>query len=128
MDILTKVVDNWALLAVGVSLLAFLVIFLKKIVAFFKSPFVEQKIKVKECLLSWVLDAESQLGKETGKAKLSLVYNWFVGTFPVLKNFISVETFSEWVDEALDEAKELLDSNEHLREIVLQENKKEDKE
>ena len=28
----------------------------------------------------------------------------------------------------LDEAKELLDNNEHLREIILQENKKEDKE
>ena len=122
-DFITLATENWALLlAIPVGILA-LYIIVKAIIKFSKLPFATQKAKVKACLLSWVIEAEIELGKETGKAKLSVVYSWFVTAFPVFKNFISLETFSKWVDEALDELQELLKENESLKELVEPENK-----
>lgn len=118
-NIIDTIIGNWALILSVVALLGVIVLFIGKIVVFFKLPFTSQKAKIKECLLTWVLDAESALGGQTGKAKLSLVYTYFVSSFPFLKNFISLETFGRWVDEALDEAKELLSENENLAKIVL---------
>ena len=46
------------------------------------------------------------------------MYGTFVTAFPILKNFISFETFSEWVDDALDEMRKLLEQNENLKQVV----------
>lgn len=69
-------------------------------------------------MLAWVIQAEKELGGGTGKVKLSTVYGTFVTAFPILKNFISFETFSLWVDDALEEMRKLLEQNENLKQVV----------
>ena len=128
-DIIDIIIGNWALIGVAIVGIALGILFVLKAVKFFKLPFVSQKTKIKECMLTWVLSAEQSLGGQTGKAKLSMVYSYFVEAFPFVKNFVSLETFSKWVDEALDEAEELLAENKNLSKIVLgePEGPKEDK-
>lgn len=70
--------------------------------------------KIKECLLAWVVEAEKQYGEGTGRVKLSIVYGWFSSTFSIVKNFITLETFNIWVDEALDRMRIMLEENASL--------------
>lgn len=77
-------------------------------VRFFKQPSGEQVAKVKEWLLVAVLEAEKQFGSGTGKLKLRSVYDLFVARFPWLAKIVHFETFSGWVDEALDTVEEWL--------------------
>ena len=88
------------------------------VIAFFKLPYSKQVAKIKECLLSWVVTAEKELGGGTGQVKLSMVYDMFVNAFPFLKNFVSFTTFSFWVDSALDTMRHLLETNPNLHEVV----------
>ena len=83
-----------------------------------KLPTSVQKQRVKECLLAWVIEAERDLGGGTGEIKLRTVYGWFVTAFPILKNFISFETFSVWVDEALESMREMLKTNNNLKAVI----------
>ena len=77
-------------------------------VRFFKKPSSEQVAKVKEWLLMAVLEAEKQFGSGTGKLKLRSVYDLFVARFPWIAKIVSFETFSQWVDEALDTVEQWL--------------------
>lgn len=114
-EVLTWITENWALLVAGVAIV---VVAIKGIQSFRNLPTETQISKVKECLLNWVVEAERELGGGTGKVKLSMVYGWFVTAFPILKNFISFETFSVWVDEALEEMENMLSTNENLKTAV----------
>ena len=79
----------------------------------------EEKYKqIKEWLLQAVLFAEKEFGGKTGKLKLSYVYDMFVKTFPWLARVIPFEMFSEFVDQVLEEAKELLAQNKALAAFV----------
>ena len=73
-------------------------------VHFFRQPSSKQIAKVKEWLLWAVLEAERELGSGTGNLKLRMVYGAFVRMFPWVARVISFDTFSVWVDEALDRA------------------------
>lgn len=79
----------------------------------------EQEQRIKEWLLYAVTSAETELGGGTGKLKLATVYDMFVMAFPMLKNFITVERFSELVDEALEDMRAMLASNRKINEIVV---------
>lgn len=68
----------------------------------------EEKYTVKEWFLSAVTIAEKRLGAGTGQKKLKMVYGMFIERFPILSTFLSYETFSKWVDIALQEMKEAL--------------------
>lgn len=68
----------------------------------------DEKVTVKEWFLSAVTIAEKRLGAGTGQKKLKMVYGMFIERFPVLSTFLSYETFSKWVDIALEEIKEAL--------------------
>ena len=81
-------------------------------------PTKDQVAKIKEWLLFAVTEAESELGSQTGILKLRMVYDLFVARFPMAAKAISFATFSYWVDEALDEMRELLASNEAIKEII----------
>lgn len=74
-------------------------------------PTEEQLSKVREWLLWAVTEAEKELGGGTGALKLRQVYDLFVTRFPWLAKVISFELFSTMVDEALEEMRELLDTN-----------------
>lgn len=109
------IANNWMVIIGLVALIAAVVL---AILAFIKLPTSAQKEKVRKCLLAWVIQAERELGGGTGKVKLSTVYGTFVTAFPILKNFISFETFSLWVDDALEEMRKLLEQNENLKQVV----------
>lgn len=113
--IITFLADNWLYIIIGFALIFTVGIAFKN---FFSLAASEQKSKIKEWLLYAVTSAEAELGGGTGRLKLATVYDMFVGAFPVLKNFISVETFGIWVDEVLDEMRHLLETNEHISNIV----------
>lgn len=114
-NVVMWIANNWAVI---VGLIALVTVVILAIRAFMKLPTSAQKEKVRKCLLAWVIQAEKELGGGTGKVKLSTVYGTFVTAFPILKNFISFETFSLWVDDALDEMRKMLEQNENLKQIV----------
>lgn len=107
--------NNWSLV---IAVIAIIVVIAMAVYKFFKLPTNKQVEKIKKCLLAWVIEAERDLGGGTGKAKLSTVYGIFVTAFPVIKNFVSFDTFSGWVDEALEEMKKMLEENPQLKNIV----------
>ena len=79
---------------------------------------IKQPKKVKEWLLYAVIEAEKELGSGTGPVKLRSVYDMFITKFPKLSVFISFNTFSEWVDVALDYMEELLTDNKDVKAIL----------
>ena len=85
---------------------------------FFKLPSESQKNKVKKWLLYAVALAEKKLGSGTGQLKLRYVYDMFLSKFPFLIKVISFETFSLWVDEALFEFEQILQTNEKINEYI----------
>lgn len=85
---------------------------------FFKLPTKEQIAKIKEWLLYAVTEAEKELGGGTGQLKLRQVYDLFVQRFPAVAAVISFDTFSLWVDEALEQMREMLAKNEQVAAYV----------
>lgn len=79
---------------------------------FVKLPRERKVAQVKQWLLSAVVEAEKALGAGTGPQKLKRVYDLFVERFPRLARMVSFETFSGWVDEALEAVKDLLEKIE----------------
>ena len=47
-----------------------------------------------------------------------MVYDMFITRFPLVAKIISFNTFSFWVDEALDEMKELLKDNKAVKAVI----------
>ena len=107
--------NNWSII---IAVIAILVVAGVAVYKFLQLPISVQIKKVKKCLLAWVISAEADLGGGTCKVKLSVVYGYFVIAFPILKNFVSFETFSRWVDEALDTMREMLKENPNLKQVV----------
>lgn len=85
---------------------------------FLKMPTAAQREKVKEWLLWAVTQAEAELGSGTGKLKLRQTYDLFIQRFPALAMAVSFDTFSLWVDEALEEMRKMLKENKAVKEIV----------
>ena len=73
--------------------------------------------QIKEWLISACVDAEIYFGSGTGQLKLREVYDAFIHRFPIIAFVISFDTFSGWVDTALDELKTLIDENPKLNEL-----------
>lgn len=69
-------------------------------------------------LLWAVTEAEKDLGGGTGKLKLRQVYDLFVTRFPWLAKLVSFELFSDMVDDALEEMREMLDTNQAVKAFV----------
>lgn len=109
-------INNWHLVIVAIAVITVIVVSVKK---FLELPTEKQIAKVKECLLAWVIEAEKDFGDGTGQVKLSTVYGLFVTSFPILKNFVSLETFSKWVDDALVEMRKMLEENSNLKDVVV---------
>ena len=98
-------IDNWPLLIGAVAVIA---VDATYVINFLKMQGNAQLDKVREWLLFAVTQAEKELGGGTGQIKLRYVYDMFVVKFPALVKFISFETFSFMVDEALIKMRHLL--------------------
>ena len=108
------IAENYAVIIAIIALVAAAVI---GAVAFFKMPTEKQVAAVKEWLLYAVTQAEKELGGGTGQLKLRYVYDLFISKFPWAA-FIKFETFSGWVDEALEEMKHLLSTKDKVAAYV----------
>lgn len=114
-EFLTWLANNWSLVVASIAVVCVVATCVYK---FISLPNDKQVEKIKKCLLAWVIAAERDLGGGTGRVKLSVVYGCFVQAFPVIKNFIPFEVFSDWVDEALEEMRKMLKENGQLKTVV----------
>lgn len=115
--IMEMLIENWFLLVAAVAVIAF-IIFL--IIRFLGMPTEKQKKKVREWLVWACIEAERALQSGIGQLKLREVWNLFcaVPAFTWVARIISFEEFSDWVSDALYEAKKMLISNKTLAENV----------
>ncbi|MBM6830029.1 hypothetical protein H9X85_10700 [Anaerotignum lactatifermentans] len=115
MKALNFIIENWYFIVTAIVMIAMAIIIT---VNFFNLPAKEQTEKVKEWLLYAVTEAEKQLGGGTGQLKLRQVYDLFVQRFPAVALAVSFETFSLWVDEALEQMRNMLAQNEQAAAYV----------
>lgn len=109
-------IDYWF---VTVALIVLLTVGGFLIYGFIKQPSEVQLRKVRAWLLWAVTQAEVELGDGTGRLKLSQVYDLFIARFSWLSLIISFDLFSELVDQALEEMKQMLETNPKVKELVL---------
>lgn len=75
-------------------------------------PRVERMKKFKSWLVFAVIKAEKYfMDPKTGALKLQQVYEWAVKQYPWVELVITEEQFKEYVDEALEEMRRLLETN-----------------
>ena len=74
--------------------------------------------QIRGWLLQAVLFAEQMYGPGTGKLKLSEVYARFCEELPWLAKVLPFDTFSKYVDDALEEMRKILENNAAIAEIV----------
>jgi len=107
--------QNWSMLVV---IIIFAISMITTFLQFHYKPTDEKIAKFKEWLLLAVAQAEKELGGGTGKLKLRYVYDKALEQFPSLTMAISFETFSEYVDSALNKFRDMLASNKQVQEYV----------
>ena len=109
------IIENWHII---VGLLALVGVVVTGAFYFFKNPSAKQLEQIKEWLLYAVIQSEKELGNGTGQVKLRFVYNLFLSKFKWISFFMSFETFSLLVDEALEEMRAMLEKNPAVNELV----------
>lgn len=114
-DFLNFFIENWYFIVTAIVMVVMAGVICWN---FFKLPTKEQIAKIKEWLLYAVTEAEKELGGGTGQLKLRQVYDLFVQRFPAVAAVISFDTFSSWVDEALEQMREMLAKNENVAAYV----------
>lgn len=96
----------------------FTVLVLFFVIAFLTKTREQQIQQLKEWLIYAVAQAEKQLGGGQGQMKLRQVFDQFIQKFPSLVPYVSFEYFSHLVDEALDQLRTMLGTNEKLQEYI----------
>lgn len=115
MDKFTFLLENWYMFVAAIAVSVVIGVVIGK---FLNLPTSAQAEKVKEWLLWAVTEAEKELGSGTGQLKLRQVYDLFIQRFPAIAKMISFDTFMLWVDEALEEMREMLKQNKAVKELV----------
>ena len=115
MEKMTLIMDNWYIF-IGIGAVA--VVAGLAVGKFLTLPTSTQIEKAKEWMLWAVTQAEAELGGGTGQLKLRLVYDMFIERFPAIAKAVSFDTFMSWVDEALEDMREMLKQNEAVQELV----------
>lgn len=87
---------------------------------FIKLPSATKIANVKEWLKWAVVEAERQLGSGTGQLKLRMVYDMAAKQFPWMIQLVTFESFSSWVDEALEWMKVQISENKATKSYVEQ--------
>ena len=88
------------------------------IIWFVKLPKEKKIANIKEWLKFAVVETEKELGSGTGQLKLRMVYDMAVKQFPFIVRLIPFDTFSGWVDEALDWMRGQLAESKAVKEYV----------
>ncbi len=109
------IIDNWHTL---LMLLIFLVWLVVSIIRFKKMSSEERYQQIRGWLLQAVMFAEKEFGGGTGELKLSNVYAEFCKQLPWLAKIIPFQIFSDYVDDALLEMKELLEKNAKIASVI----------
>lgn len=107
--------DNWSLIVVLICAVVCFLLYVRK---FATLSAAEREKYVKAFLLAIVVEAEKQFGSGTGRVKLSWTYSRFVEAFPGMISFVSFELFSKWVDEVLEQMKNMLSDNSELQSYI----------
>lgn len=104
-----------------IGIIALLVVLGYAIYKFASLTWEEQLEKVKEWLLWAVVEAEKELGYDSGQVTVGYVYELFVDKFPWVSKLISAEKFNELVEDALEIVQALLRGSSELQEYVYKE-------
>lgn len=115
MEILKMIIENWLIFVIALILVLFAVY---AVLRFLKLTPQQQLGKVKTALLYMVTEAEKELKSKTGRVKRSMVWDWLVERFPIISLFITEEKYDELLDQALDEFRKMLESNDSLYDYV----------
>ena len=115
MDILQSLIENWVIFVIALVLVLLTVYVVLK---FLKLTPKQQLEKVKTALLYMVTEAERELKSKTGRVKRSMVWEWLVERFPIISLFITEEKYDELLDQALEEFRKMLESNNSLYDYV----------
>lgn len=115
MEILQKLIENWVFFVIALVLVLFTVY---AVLRFLKLTPQQQLDKVKTALLYMVTEAERELKSKTGRVKRSMVWEWLVERFPIISLFITEEKYDELLDQALEEFRKMLESNNSLYDYV----------
>lgn len=97
-----------------VAIIIVIIALITGIIWFIKLPNSKKVANLKEWLKLAVVEAEKTLGNGTGQLKLRYVYDQAVKQFPWVVSLVSFETFSLWVDEALDWMEQELEQNKKI--------------
>jgi hypothetical protein len=106
------IVNNWYIILALAAVLGMATWYIYR---YFNLPSEAQLAKVREWLLWAVTEAEKELGGGTGKLKLRQVYDLFVTRFPWLARIVPFDLFSSMVDDALEEMREMLKTNQAVK-------------
>ena len=109
------IINNWYMILVLIAALASAGV---TVYRYFNLPSEAQLAKVREWLLWAVTEAEKELGGGTGKLKLRQVYDLFVTRFPWLARIVPFDLFSSLVDDALEDMREMLKTNQAVKVLV----------
>lgn len=112
MDKIEFVIDNWSLIT---ALICVIIMAVQQIIKFISLPTASKIKELKSRLLEWVRQAEADLGSETGKFKLSQVYDRFCQEYPYLKKWFTLEKFDKLVGDALQSMREELEKSKIAR-------------
>lgn len=115
MEILKMIIENWLIFVIA-FILVLLAVY--AVLRFLKLTPQQQLGKVKTALLYMVTEAEKELKSKTGRVKRSMVWDWPVERFPIISLFITEEKYDELLDQALDEFRKMLESNDSLYDYV----------
>lgn len=105
---------------VFIMIIIVLIAVIIEITAFAKLSRKKKIANIKEWLKLAVVEAEKTLGEGTGQLKLRYVYNQAVAYFPWIASLVSFETFSAWVDEALEWMEKQLEQNQAITNYINQ--------
>lgn len=107
--------ENWYFIVLALVIVILAIVF---VLNFTKLPVKDRNSKILKFLLGVVIAAEAEFGSKTGQAKLATVYGKFVIAYPFIKTLVSFNTFSKWVDMALDEMKEMIENNPAVKNYI----------
>lgn len=97
---------------IGVAIAIIIIVVLcYSIYKFVKKNHDEKIATVKQWLLFCVTKMESIYGSSTGKIKLRAAWDFALERFPFLATLVTFDEFSKWVDDALEEMRELLENS-----------------
>ena len=115
MEILKMILENWLIFVIAFILV---ILAVYAVLRFLKLTPKQQLGKVKTALLYMVTEAEKELKSKTGRVKRSMVWEWLVERFPIITLFITEEKYDELLDQALEEFRKMLESNDSLYDYV----------